>query len=555
MSNPLATNAVVPLSISTPHYLKTTKNGVPINRQVPRTYQKYTGVGNQTITYDGSNEIIVFGSALVGPLIIQFGALPALRNWIGRKVNLIITGPCNQTITLDSSPASMKINGTALTQLSHVIPGDNLSKCVSIYFHSENLLSVDYGASIVSINGGGGGITGVTNLDPNAFNVFRDIAGSNINLKSIADSDGIDITQDSTRLFIRNIMPQTTTYATTARYMAPVMIDVSTGYYCPLGYTFATVPQLNPQTEGVIDTSSFPIIGYTPAPRQNRPVSIPIAVYNIATPNNFIAKINPYMINVHDKEYIAMTDPVTGGNQMFDMQGSAPGGQTVQINALGSPINLGVNASRMAVDQLDSVIFFTLTSDPAHIYYYDIVTGGIDTWYDITTNLDWPVGATIADMDYCEKLSYLIVAPNTNGGRIFVIPIVPFDRVTPAPKYGTIIGYSYTVPVGASVQSICIDSTGLFVYLAYKGAATNIFIIMFSTAGFVQILDTLNTGHNTGVAKLTVSDQGRLIYFNTNTLTFFTPNATFGGLSTIYSIPTPGGLSITRNAYGCSIVP
>ena len=81
MTSSLATNAVVPNNITTPYFLKSTKDGVPINRQVPRTYQVYAGTGNQTIDYDGSNEIIINGTFLTGPLIINFGPIKALRNW------------------------------------------------------------------------------------------------------------------------------------------------------------------------------------------------------------------------------------------------------------------------------------------------------------------------------------------------------------------------------------------------------------------------------------------------------------------------------------------
>ena len=206
MTSALATNAIVPKNIDTVFHLKATRTGAPLNKQVPRTYQIYTGTGNQTIQYDGSNEIIINGPTLTGPLIIQFGPIANIRNAIGRKLNIIIVSPIFQTITLNSSPAFMKINGTNLTQLSHVIPADNISKAISVFFHSVNVINVDYGSSAASV---------VPSSFPNVANVgtgvdlYRDTTGTTLNFRRLNPDYYTILTQNPDEIQVQNVTPRT----------------------------------------------------------------------------------------------------------------------------------------------------------------------------------------------------------------------------------------------------------------------------------------------------------------------------------------------------------
>ena len=131
------------------HYLLADKNGFPLNRQVPKTYQEYRGVGGETITYDGSDELVIYADLLTGNLIINFGSgtVSSFMDLIGRSVVIQVNGATNRTITLNTAPIFMKINGTALTQLTNVIPGDGKSKSITMYFNSVNQINIDYGAS------------------------------------------------------------------------------------------------------------------------------------------------------------------------------------------------------------------------------------------------------------------------------------------------------------------------------------------------------------------------------------------------------------------------
>ena len=51
MTSLLALNARLPSAISRKRYLKADKEGVPLDKQVPRTYQVYEGTGGETIDF------------------------------------------------------------------------------------------------------------------------------------------------------------------------------------------------------------------------------------------------------------------------------------------------------------------------------------------------------------------------------------------------------------------------------------------------------------------------------------------------------------------------
>lgn len=153
MSNPLATNAFTFTTNTRVRSLHVDTNDIPVNKQVARSYQEYDGVGGETITYDGSNEMIIRADNLTSPLTISFGGTAeALRNWIGRELVINVAGATEENITLNSLPALMFINGTNLRQSSHVIVGNAKSKTLRVNFHTATRVNVDYGADTLSIN-------------------------------------------------------------------------------------------------------------------------------------------------------------------------------------------------------------------------------------------------------------------------------------------------------------------------------------------------------------------------------------------------------------------
>ena len=144
MTSSLATNYISTEAVESQYFLKSDKNGFPLQKQIPKTYLIFSQ-GTGTINYTGETDIIVDGSTLTGPVIID---ITDAKNHLGRSVNIQIIAPINQTITLQSAPTFMKLNGTSLQQFTHVIPGDNKSKTVTIHFYSTEYFNVDYGGSI-----------------------------------------------------------------------------------------------------------------------------------------------------------------------------------------------------------------------------------------------------------------------------------------------------------------------------------------------------------------------------------------------------------------------
>lgn len=69
------------------NYLQVNRDGQPLQGQVPLTYQVYSGDGNETITYNGSNVLVLDTTLPGGDLTIDFSAM---NNWCGRSMQLII---------------------------------------------------------------------------------------------------------------------------------------------------------------------------------------------------------------------------------------------------------------------------------------------------------------------------------------------------------------------------------------------------------------------------------------------------------------------------------
>lgn len=155
MTSQLSRNADVTTPVSKIRYLRATKDGFPVDKQISRSIQLYTGAGGVGVTmdYDGSNDVVIFAANLTGDLIIRFcpSSVNDKYNLLGKEVKIHINGSTTRSITLSSSPSFMKINSTSLTQLSHVIIGDTLSKTVTVSFTTVDLWNVDYGSSVSSI--------------------------------------------------------------------------------------------------------------------------------------------------------------------------------------------------------------------------------------------------------------------------------------------------------------------------------------------------------------------------------------------------------------------
>lgn len=97
MTSTWATN-YVSQKLDREYYLQCTKEGHPLQRQVPQTYQNYTGVGAESIALDGSDRLIIDSDLASGPLIIN--ALDN-QNLHGRVIYIVLVQTTQSAITLN----------------------------------------------------------------------------------------------------------------------------------------------------------------------------------------------------------------------------------------------------------------------------------------------------------------------------------------------------------------------------------------------------------------------------------------------------------------------
>lgn len=99
--------------------LQVDKDGAPLQGQVPLTYQRYLGNGNQTLTYSGANVLVVESTLSSGPLTIDFSAM---NNYLGRTIQFFCEKAILNNIVLDFGsgqlfvpPLTSPFNSTVLT--------------------------------------------------------------------------------------------------------------------------------------------------------------------------------------------------------------------------------------------------------------------------------------------------------------------------------------------------------------------------------------------------------------------------------------------------------
>lgn len=522
MTNVLATNAIVPKKIDTPYFLKASKQGFPISGQVPRTYQRYTGTGNQTINYDGSNEITVIGQLLVGPLIIDLGPLQNIRNMVGRTLTLNIVAPINQAITINSSPAFMMINGTALQQLSHVIAGDNLSKSITIYFQSETYINVDYGASATA--------SVVPSSLPEAISLSSTYVYGTFNTFTIPSV----------------YIPDTTTYDVTFNALEPRQ----EGELVPI-----TTTVTGPGTQSLSFT-------YTPSARRTAGTSVTGYLSSAGQYyGSFNLRINPILNNVGDIGFFTGAN-TNGTLAMYDIL-SPPGGARTAYDANGAQVNLGANLLCYTVDVEDSLVFYVLSTSNTTVRFFSYMSdhGGVLIKMSTLPVGYWTGGATILDMAYDDREHSLLVMPNNIAGQLCRIPILPYDVNNPTVvRTSNLSSRALTLPAGSTPYAMEVCPATSSLYFAYKGSVYNNTIQIYHSfnsmdAGSQYTHPTIGTGRT----SLCINSRGQLIaHYEADNSVNYVANAS--GMSTVpgswvTAFTAPAFYSsLSRNCYGWTSV-
>lgn len=116
-------------------YPQIDKNGFLVNKQLPRTWENYSGVGGVTVVPNGSNSYNVLG-VLTGVLTLNCSDV---SNFVGRSLVVTVRGGATQNVVI-SFPAAgydVRARGTAGSITSYTITPSANNQSVTIDFRQD----------------------------------------------------------------------------------------------------------------------------------------------------------------------------------------------------------------------------------------------------------------------------------------------------------------------------------------------------------------------------------------------------------------------------------
>lgn len=138
MTSRISKKAKVTPATFTKYYLETDKDGIPVNGQVGRTSQIYTGAGG-TIVASGANDIYV-NSVLTSPLTIDMTDIPELVN---RRITVMVRPAAGDDVVLQfpESGYTVYVQGAGAAVTSYTMAEAANANAVEVVF-SESLAVV-----------------------------------------------------------------------------------------------------------------------------------------------------------------------------------------------------------------------------------------------------------------------------------------------------------------------------------------------------------------------------------------------------------------------------
>jgi len=523
MTSPLSRNALALTPISKKYYLHSNKEGYPLNKQVPRTIQTYNGTGGTTISYDGSNDIVIVAENLTSNLIISF--CPSVANdrlnLLGKEVKIHITGPTTRSITLNSAPVFMKINGTSLTQVSHIIPGDGLSKTITVSFATTGTWNVDYGAS----------------ASPSLL---------------------------PTTLPSVSFQRVTYVYGRFAFTFVPsVYIPNSATYNLVLG-------DLNRDSEGFLLPGSFPtsltgagqvnvFFFYYPASRRLEPTNVYGTIYQGSVYfGSFTIQMSPILSGVYDFPYF--TGSNTGGT-LKSLRLDESNVDRLAIDANGGTVELNGDLIAIANSIADSLYFFVYSDSDTVIRFTSFISDLTDVFLDVSTisATFWTPGARIADIEYDEKDKCLYVLPGTNGGLLLRVPVIPMDQINrpdDIPRTGCFTVRQLTIVGANALNSIAVCPLTSALYVSYSRLVGNLSVNAYQdfdslSLSFTYIHPSIPNGRIaigfTALGQFLIHYEATKLVVSINNARPFT--STLGDLYAVFTLNSFSA-SLSRTCYG-----
>ena len=473
MSNDLANDAELVSTITKHRYLEVDKSGYPLNKQVPVTVQTYQGTGGDQLFYDGSNDILIKADDLSADLDIILGPeVQNIRNLVNRQLTIQISGKTEKTISIDSNPVEMRINGTSSRESYHNIIGDNTYKTVTLYFSEEEYINLDYGAAVGTIIPSGG-IQTITNIGAGQT-IATNNSPTNVDLKSIVGGNNIGTINDATTITVLSIVPTAAPVSIFYDYMNPITVNFTGSYQTPdiLNASIVEPPAFDEGTVTILTSTTFT---FTPAPRLTRSVLIVVKLtFNSGTFTTLVIKLQPRLTFSTDTNMdLSLATSATDGTlYQYNIQAFS---LKPMINYDSTPVVLPGICTCIAMNVADNILYFVLAASINVVRYYDFVTKAVGIVIpDITAVGQWTFGSVIAAMCFDQKDNVLYVIGDNINSRIEAFNTIPFNRALGVPLIGAACNYASPVPnvVGTVHQDIDIDSgSKLFICTVFVSAA------------------------------------------------------------------------------------
>lgn len=472
MSNDLANDAELVSTITKHRYLEVDKSGYPLNKQVPVTVQTYQGTGGDQLFYDGSNAILIKADDLSADLDIILGPeIQNIRNLVNRQLTIQISGRTENTISIDSNPVEMRINGTSSTESYHNIIGDGTYKTVTLYFSEEEYINLDYGAAVGTIIPSG--IQTITNIGAGQT-IATNNSPTNVDLKSIVGGNNISTINDATTITVLSIVPTAAPVSIFYNYMNPITVNFTWSYQTPdiLSASIVEPPAFDEGTVTILTSTTFT---FTPAPRLTRSVLIVVRLtFNSGTFTTLVIKLQPRLTFSTDTNMdLSLATSATDGTlYQYNIQSFT---LRPMINYDLTPVVLPGICTCIAMNVADNILYFVLAASINVVRYYDFVTKAVGIVIpDITAVGQWTIGSVIAAMCFDQKDNVLYVIGDNINSRIEAFNTIPFNRALGVPLVGAACNYASPVPnvAGTVHQDIDIDSgSKLFICTVFVSAA------------------------------------------------------------------------------------
>lgn len=135
MTSNLSKDAYVGTPSERKRYLRADKNGNPVNKQIPQTWENYSGVGGVTVVPNGSHSYNVLG-VLTGVLTLN---CTDVSNFVGRSLMVTVRGGASQDVVVNFPAAgySVRVKGSAGTVTTYTIAANANNQSIMIYFRQD----------------------------------------------------------------------------------------------------------------------------------------------------------------------------------------------------------------------------------------------------------------------------------------------------------------------------------------------------------------------------------------------------------------------------------